>query len=486
MVCGRRAPIGNGGVCRLCLEEGRRTQEPSRAADYFAVARKGQQLYLANLHYAYARGETRRAFAVRTRPAGEAQVAQPEVFEPVRWRQLLLFRMPPNYADRVALKRKIATPDTDMLAHCDGVLRDHAARFDWSKKLTNEVKRSIKLLHALQSTPGAKIHASDVLELPRLGGTALSTIEILEAAGLLIDDRTLAVRHYFAKHTADLPAAMTEQLQIWLDVMIEGSRQAPRRRARHPQTAHLHILGMAPILRAWAAAGHESLAEITRDDFLASLPARGAHRNFAEQGFRSLFRLLKARKQVFQDPTRGTKLTRASITVPLPLATDAIRKALNSRDPACACAVAMVAFHALTGPQVQALHLTDVRDGRLYLDDRVIPLAGPVLTRLRAYLDHRARTWPNSLNPHLFINRCTAHRLTPASRNFPWFKAELKPQVLREDRILQEIYATGGDVRRLCDLFGISIGAALRYGGTLEHFDLRAANPQGMPLPGAH
>ncbi|MET8206233.1 hypothetical protein ABZT51_09335 [Streptomyces sp. NPDC005373] len=82
-----------------------------------------------------------------------------------------------------------------MLAHCDAVLREHTARFDWSKKLTNEVKRSIKLLQALQSTPGAKIHASDVLELPRLGGTALSTIEILDAADLLIDDRTLAVRH---------------------------------------------------------------------------------------------------------------------------------------------------------------------------------------------------------------------------------------------------------------------------------------------------
>ncbi|MFD9565070.1 hypothetical protein [Streptomyces sp. NPDC059994] len=245
-----------------------------------------------------------------------------------------------------------------------------------------------------------------------------------------------------------------------------------------------YALAMTSVLQSWAAAGHESLAEITKDEYLAGLPDRGAHRSFAEQGFRSVFRILKARKHVFLDPTRGVKLTPVAASIPLPLDTDAIRRALNSPDPACACAVSMVAFHALTGPQVQGLLLTDVRDGRLYLDDRVIPLAGPVRTRLRAYLDHRAGTWPNTLNPHLFINRRTAHRLTPASRNFPWFKAELRPQALREDRILQEIYATGGDVRRLCDLFGLSIEAGLRYANTLEHAELTENRVEGSSNPG--
>lgn len=272
MVCGRYTPIGDAGTCRLCLVEGRKTKEPGRAIDYDAVARCGQQLYLANLHVAYAREETRRAFAARQRPGPEPQPPRRDHFTPARWQQLLLFRMPPHYADRTALKRKITVPDTDMLAYCDGILRDHATRHGWSKKLTNEVKRSLKLLQALQDTPGTKIHASDVLNLPRLGGTALSTLEILDAADLLIDDRTLAVCHYFAKHTADLPPKMTDQLQIWLDVMIDGSRQAPRRRARHPQTAHLHILGMAPILRAWAAEGHHSLAEITKSELTIANP----------------------------------------------------------------------------------------------------------------------------------------------------------------------------------------------------------------------
>lgn len=470
MVCGFHTTIGDAGMCRLCSVEGRRVKEPGRAVDLAAVSRNGQQLYLANLHHTYVpRGKRHRSLdepAAVKPPQHRLGVAE---FTPVKWRQLLLFRMPPNQG---ALKRRIAVPDTEMLAFCDSVLREHAARHGWSKKLTNEVKRSLKLLHALQDTPGTKIHASDVLELPRIGGTALSTLEILAAADLLIDDRTLAVRHYFAKHTAELPQTMVAQLQTWLDVMIEGSRQAPRRRARHPQTAHLHILGMSPILRTWAETGRQSLAEVSRKDFVAALPTRGAQRNFAEQGFRSLFKVLKARKMIFTDPTRGLPITPVNATVPLPLDSDAIRRALNSPDPAVALAVALVAFHAVTSPQLAAMQLTDIQDGRLALQDRTIPLAGPVLARLSAYLDHRSKTWPATLNAHLFVNRKTAPRTTPVSRNFPWIAAQLKPQALREDRILQEIHATGGDVRRICDLFGLSITAALRYANTLEHPDL--------------
>ena len=64
--------------------------------------------------------------------------------------------------------------------------------------------------------------------------------------------------------------------------------------------------------------------------------------------------------------------------MPLPLDTDAIRRALDSPDPAVALAVALVAFHALTAKQLAQLQLTDIVDGRLTLDGRDIPLAGPV------------------------------------------------------------------------------------------------------------
>jgi hypothetical protein len=36
-------------------------------------------------------------------------------------------------------------------------------------------------------------------------------------------------------------------------------------------------------------------------------------------------------------------------------------------------------------------------------------------------------------------------------------------QLIRRDRILDEAHATGGDVRRLIDLFGLSVEGAHRY-----------------------
>lgn len=44
--------------------------------------------------------------------------------------------------------------------------------------------------------------------------------------------------------------------------------------------------------------------------------------------------------------------------------------------------------------------------------------------------------------------------------------------MIREDRILDEAHATEGDVRRLADLFGLSIQAGTRYTTTVDHPDL--------------
>ncbi|CAN5224836.1 MAG: hypothetical protein CMH34_09065 [Microbacterium sp.] len=53
-----------------------------------------------------------------------------------------------------------------------------------------------------------------------------------------------------------------------------------------------------------------------------------------------------------------------------------------------------------------------------------------------------------------------------------WKKAGISAKALREDRILAEVRATGGDPRRLADLFGLSIEGACRYVDTFEHPDL--------------
>lgn len=98
--------------------------------------------------------------------------------------------------------------------------------------------------------------------------------------------------------------------------------------------------------------------------------------------------------RIYRDPNRPEG----------PLDPALIRAKLDSPNPAVALAVALVAFHGLTGKQVRELRLTEIVDGRLHLDGRDIPLAAPVRSRLRAWLDHRNRTWPATANPHLLIN----------------------------------------------------------------------------------
>jgi len=464
--CGRETRIGELGACRLCLEQARILQEPGRALDLAAANRFGQQLFLANMRFQ--RPRTPRLKSEPGRASG---------FTPLGWRQLALLEADP---DPELIRQRALAAEGELIGYCRDVVRDHAARHGWSSRQRNDVFRSLRLLGVLQDTPGAKINASDVLQLPRYGGNISSTLEVLAAAGLLLDDRIAPIERYFAGRVDGLPAPMKAQLETWLEIMLKGSAKPPRQRSRDPQTIRLQIMGVAPILQAWADAGHRSLAEITPEQLRAALPASGARRNFAEFGLRSLFGVVRGRKLIFADPTRGMPATPVNSSVPLPLDTEAIRQTLGSPDPAIALAVALVAFHALTSRQLRELTLTDIVDGRLTLEGREIPLAAPVLVRLSAWLDHRARTWPGTVNPHLFISRRSAPRLVPVGRQFPWRRTDLRPQALREDRILQEIHVAGGDIRRICDLFGLSVEGALRYATVLNHPELERPS---APLP---
>ncbi len=92
--------------------------------------------------------------------------------------------------------------------------------------------------------------------------------------------------------------------------------------------------------------------------------------------------------------------------------------------------------------------------------------------RLSAYLDYRNTSWPRTANPHFFLTRRTAGRTRPPSDSWIHKTLAAHTQAVREDRILNEANATGGDIRRLCDLFGLSVSGANRYVATIEHPDL--------------
>jgi len=267
--------------------------------------------------------------------------------------------------------------------------------------------------------------------------------------------------------------------------MKHGCPTPPRRRPRSHTTIGLHLRWALPTLRAWAAVGHSSLREISRVDVLDALPAAGNPRATTGQGLKSIFRVLKARKVLFTNPMARVKTGYAEARQPLPVDLDAVRQALCSTNPAQAAVVALIAFHGLRSGPLRRLRLTDVRDGRLHVDGRVIVLAEPVRARLAAWLDHRASRWSQTTNPHLFVHYRTAGRADPVGPR--WVRLTigpgLTPTAIREDRILNETHASGGDARRLTDLFGLSIQATTRYTATVDHPDLIDLDKSQAPPP---
>jgi hypothetical protein len=324
------------------------------------------------------------------------------------------------------------------------------------------------MLLATQDTPGAPIAASAAAAVTtsRSLDNLKSVLEILAAAGMLDDDRQPTLDAFTERQIADLPELMAAEFLAWYQSMRDGSATPPRSRPRNPATIRARVTHAAPAVRAWATnKGYASLREVGRDDVVAVMPAEAYRYRQTLTALRTMFRFLKARRLVFTNPTLRLRGPQVS-TEPLPINLTPVREAVLSAKPVRAALAALVAFHALRAKDVRALLLTDLRDGRLHLDGRTILLADPVRAKLAAWLEERRRRWPNTINPYVFINLHTAVRTCQVDPT--WISATIgfSAQAIREDRILHEAITTG-DVRRLSDLFGLTIGGAERYTHTL-------------------
>jgi hypothetical protein len=186
------------------------------------------------------------------------------------------------------------------------------------------------------------------------------------------------------------------------------------------------------------------------------------------QAMRSIFRALKARRIVFGNPMFRIHVPAPAQQIPTVPDFVRLREALDSPNPARALIAALLAHHAVRIHQLRELTLTDFRDGRLHLGDQTILLADPVRDRLRAYLDHRGASWPTTINPYLFVNvRSWAHT-RQVNKSWAHEQLGMSGQQIRLDRIFYEAVTTGGDLRVLADLFGLSIASAARYASIVD------------------
>jgi hypothetical protein len=451
--CSRLITVNARGYCRLCTRLASLVRLPHCSIDVAEACRHGHQLYFTGMF---------RQKRPEPEPRPRPQLPQPGQY-PVPYQQLVLFD-----AERdLAAGRRAgfpAPPLPSLAVALEDALAGHAAQHGWGRQLQAITRSALRVLLATQDPPGAPIPATDVEALTQLAFNNVRAVtEILTAVGMLREDRESALDAWFTRRVSGLPEPMAAEFRSWFEALRDGSRIPPRMRPRSTATIRVHVARAAPILHAWAHEGHQLLREIDRQDIISALPAHANQHRQALSALRSLFRFLKGRRVIFADPAARLRHDRLHHGQPLPLNLDIVRETIHSGQPARAALAALVAFHALRSGQLAALELTDVRDGRIHLDGRVIPLAGPVRERLAAWLDDRARRWPVTVNPHLFINWYTAVRETPVSS--PWISHTLgiSPQAVREDRILDEALATGGDIRRLCDLFGLTVGGAERY-----------------------
>ncbi len=461
--CARRISVGPRGACRLCyLDAARRRQ---RDGPWELTARYGQQLAFADMRKKAGR---RRHSAHRTQP-------RPFGRYPVAHRQGMFFTLA---VDLVAGARTgFAEPkDPELVRYLDHHIEDYAREYGWGLSTIGRTRQGLRILCSLQDTPGAPIKATDVMRLPSIELPADPVLVILDTAGMLEDDRPSTFGPWLDAKLGGLPTAIVSELQVAADVLLNGNPAPPRMRPRPKRLIQATVRNALPAIRVWVDQGHTSLREITRHDVLTVLAAAGPARASTLPALRHVFRVLKARHVVFVNPTTRIRSGSPAKSIPLPADLDTIRTVLRSEDPTVAVLAGLTAFHALTPAQLSTVKLTDVRDGRLHIADRVIVLAGPVRQRLRVYLDHRARRWPATANPYLFLHQRNALRATPPKPDWISLRLGGLAQIMREDRILDELLATGGDIRRLCDLFGLSISGAERYLGALNHPDLDPAD----------
>jgi integrase len=463
--CRRTVTIGTTSrVCRLCRVKARQLRPAKGKLNLTDVNGHGVQLFLANMHKAAT--WTRRGKLIPAAPVGWP------AGRPVAHKQLVLIDVA---WDLTRGRAGVPPPkDPELAAALHQIALDHAADHGWTRQDGDKARAGIRLLLGMQDTPGARIRTSDTAVLSQTYVTIRPVLDILATVGMLDDDRIPPIRAWFDQQAVTLPPAMAAELRTWFDIMLDGSTTTPRRRPRTAITTRIYLTYLLPALRVWVNAGHTSLREITTDDVVAVLPAPGTSRSLFGQSARSLFAILKARKLVFVNPTNRIDTPHPAVNPPMPIELAALRAALDSHNPARALVAALAAYHALRSGDLRGLQLDDIRDRHLRIGrgprEHVVLLAPPVRQRLNTYLQHRTARWPDSPNPHLFIHVRTAARTDAVGRRWVGLTLDIPGNIdaIRQDRILHEAYATGGDTRRLCDLFGLSINAASRYTNTVR------------------
>ncbi|MER5326901.1 hypothetical protein [Streptosporangium roseum] len=472
--CARLAVPVDDGVCRLCRRQASLIAGPhcKTALDLTVAATTGQQLFLAGFSRA-ARTRSKSVTSPGTPPMLMAASARP-----TGWKQPVLVDAPRDCRNASSLD-----PPRDpgflrlVLRHAD-VLAEHNG---WPPRTLQQVRRGLRMIASCHE-PGEPVKASTVTVMSPHGVPGLRVLEVLFAAGndLVVDDRTDSLTVWIDAKFASLPPRMRDELDAWITVLRHGT---PRRRARPRITAFTLLAAAHPFLTE-VADRYTTLRQITRQDVLDWLDGRKQQASDAH-ALRDLFGVLKAQRLIFANPLARIHISGRNPSTPTALNTGALHAIGDAakNNPALQTVVALIGVHALRPHQVRSLTLdqVDLPNQRIDLSAGRRRLDPFTATALAIYLDYRHQRWPDTGNPHLLLTRRTAHERGPVSAYWltSLFDGLLATAAqLREDRILEEARAAGGDPLHIAAMFGLTAKPALRYAKTVwpEH--------SGQPSPG--
>jgi hypothetical protein len=316
-------------------------------------------------------------------------------------------------------------------------------------------------------TDGELIYTSDFHRVLRDRGASIAhTTEVLQAMGILCDDRPTTFEQWLADKLDGLAPGIRAETQRWARTLRDGG---PRAHARDETTVQGYLRAVRPALLAWSAS-YDHLREVTHADVLAHAELlHGRQRHTTTVALRSLFAWAKKNGVVFANPTRHISTGRRAYPVLQPLAPEDIARTIAvAATPQARLVVALAAVHAARCGAIRALHLDDVdlANRRLRIAGRPRPLEELTHRLLVEWLDHRRRRWPNTANPHLLISARTAVGHGPVSA--PWANLILRGlpatlERLRIDRQLEEALTHGADPLHLAVVFDLDESTAIRY-----------------------
>ncbi|WP_194926654.1 hypothetical protein [Catenulispora pinisilvae] len=282
--------------CRLCWHQaGMESRGITRTAEPYLEKIRFQQLFLADLQYPR-QSDVRPGKAGRRAP--QIKPAPEPVPAPSGWVQPPLFDQPPR--DFAGFDRfRHSGPANAHLVQARRQLTLIAEARGWSDEVVDDVDHALAVVlsgHAETDT----VRYSELIPALRQRGLRIGrAAEVLDAAGLLHDDRIPAFETWMQRKLADVAPGITTDVQAWLRTLHDGG---PRTRPRDPATVWKYLNAILPVLTDWTTR-FDHLREVTADDVQTAVAAlRGHQRHHVCVVLRSLFSHGKQNGTIFRNP----------------------------------------------------------------------------------------------------------------------------------------------------------------------------------------